>query len=82
MTRSDRRLLVAIAGAAAIGVVCIGVGIWGIRHPPPAEEPYWLTTVSIGGVVGGAIFIGLALTELIGRIRRGPHDPGRHTRAS
>lgn len=75
---SDRRLLLAIAVAAIVGVTCVVGGLWGIAHSGP-EDPYWLTTMSVGGVIGGLIFIGIALAELIRRIRRGPQQPGRHT---
>lgn len=78
MTTSDRRLLWAIAVCAALGVACLGTGVWGLVHP--AGAPYWLSNEPVGGIFAGVIFLGLAVGELVHRIRRGPQSPGRHTR--
>lgn len=86
---SDRWLFLAIAewaaiaGLAAIGVICVGLGVWEIVDPVHPEWPHWLTVTLalVFGVGGGTNLIALALMKLIRRIRLGPPERGRHTRA-
>jgi hypothetical protein len=77
--RRDRAHLVTISAALCGGLVLIGIGVLEVLNPPRIPGGY-APKGSGGFLVSGLIFTGIAIVELVRRVRRGPQPPGRHTR--
>jgi len=76
----DRALVAAVVCCFLLGAACLAVAVWGTLHqggPLPIRSVPPET-----GFVAGPIFIGLAVAEVVHRLRSGPQPGGRHSRVS
>lgn len=76
-----RRLWLAIIGFLLGGLTLTGFGVWELLAAPDwglSGGLYWRGT--LGALVSGVVFTSVATEELVHRVRKGPQQPGRHTR--
>lgn len=74
--RRDRRFFGTCAVVLLTGLALLAWAAWDdIRDP---NAPY--TRGEGGALAGGIVLVGVAGYELARRLRRGPQEPGRHTR--
>jgi hypothetical protein len=76
---SDQRQIVATISVALIGMVGVGLGVWGLITPPPDWLPFQVGIAPVGELLSGLIMLGFALLALIHRIRHGEPKIGRHS---
>ena len=76
--RADRQFFVVIAGVFLVSCLGMGYAVWSLSRPWVDDLPISVVAAAVGGVLGGAILIGLAIAELVHRLRNGAQEPGRH----
>lgn len=76
--RADRRFALVLGCVFLVACLGIAFGVWSLSRPWTHDLPISVVAGSVGGVLGGAILIGLSIAELVHRLRNGPQEPGRH----
>jgi hypothetical protein len=75
---SDQRQVVATISAALVGMLGVGLGLWGLIAPPPDWLPFQVGVAPVGELLAGIIILGFALVALVHRIQQGEPKTGRH----